>query len=307
MGWVPLEVDEVLGLILPVEGPQDRSVGNGLYPWGVVGKRLNHQIVPSTGASVSVTRLRSHEGNRMAEWSVKVFGPKHQIEAAVESLSSGSDWAITQSGDEWYMRSSQHPVVGNGRLVVDEAELEIDRINLVYGLFNPSDRALLTIGAHSFVREDGTQGHFLQVTTSSPIEHGLTTRQNVDGKQVSHVQWTPYAASAMRMPYAVARRKLSDDPLLQAAARSFRNRPYDWTRIEAVLELIEIKCGGKIPRGWVSKKKRELLRRTANSTAEAGGTGRHARPHYLPPPKPMPLKEARQIADHVLSEWLKSA
>jgi hypothetical protein len=91
----------------------------------------------------------------------------------------GSDWAITQSGDEWYMRSSQHPVVGNGRLVVDEAELEIDRINLVYGLFNPNDRALLTIGAHSFVREDGTQGHFLQVTTSSPIEHGLTTRQNV--------------------------------------------------------------------------------------------------------------------------------
>jgi hypothetical protein len=242
----------------------------------------------------------------MGEWSVKVFGPKHQIEAAVESLSSGSDWAITQSGDEWYMRSSQHPVVGNGRLVVDEAELEIDRINLVYGLFNPNDRALLTIGTHSFVREDGSQGYFVQVTASIPTEHGLTTTgQDVDGNPL--VQWTPYSASAMRMPYAVGRRKLSDDPLLHVAARSFRNRPYDWTRIEAVLELIEIKCGGKIPRAWVSGKKRELLRQTANSTAEAGGTGRHARPHYLPPPKPMPLKEARQIADHVLSEWLKSA
>jgi len=95
--------------------------------------------------------------------SVKVFGPKHQIEAAIESL-SGSDWAITQSGDEWYMRSSQHLVVGNGSLVADEAEREIDRINLVYGLFNPNDRTLLRLGAHSFVREDGTPGHFLQVT-----------------------------------------------------------------------------------------------------------------------------------------------
>jgi hypothetical protein len=242
----------------------------------------------------------------MGEWSVKVFGPKHQIEAAIESL-SGSDWAITQSGDEWYMRSSQHPVVGNGSLVADEAEREIDRINLVYGLFNPNDRALLTIGAHSFIREDGTQGHFLQVTASIPLEHGLTTTQDVDGKEVPLVQWTPYAASAMRMPYAVARRKLSDDPLLHAAARSLWNRPDDWTRIEKVLDLIEIRCGGKIPQAWVSGKKRELLRRTANSYAEAGGTGRHARPHYLPPTKPMSLKEAGQIAHHVLSEWLKSA
>jgi hypothetical protein len=242
----------------------------------------------------------------MGEWSVKVFGPKHQIEAAIESL-SGSDWAITQSGDEWYMRSSQRSVVGNGSLVADEAEREIDRINLVYGLFNPNDRALLTIGAHSFIREDGTQVHFLQVNASIPFEFGLTTRQDVDGKEVPLVQWTPYATSAMRMPYAVARRKLSDDPLLDAAARSFWNRPDDWTRIEKVLELIEIRCGGKIPHAWVSGTKRKLLGQTANSTAEAGGTGRHARPAYRAPPKPMPLREAQQIAHHVLSEWLKSA
>src|SRR5882724_3252853 len=138
------------------------------------------------------------------------------------------------------MRSSQHPAVGNGCSVADEAEHEIDRINLAYALFNPNDRALLTIGAHSFIREDGTPGHFLQVTANIPIELGLTTRQNVDGKEVPLVQWTPHAASAMRMPYAVARQKLSDDPLLHAVARSFFNRPDDWTRLANVLELIEV-------------------------------------------------------------------
>jgi hypothetical protein len=243
----------------------------------------------------------------MGEWSVKVFGPKHQIEAAVESLSS-SDWAITQSGDEWYMRSSQHPVVGNGRSVADEAKREIDRINLAYGLFNPNDRALLTIGAaHSFTREDGTPGHFLQLTASIPIEIGLTTRQDVDGKEVLLVQWTPHAASATRMPYAVARRKLSDDPDLHAVAGSFLNRPDDWTRLAKVLELIEIRSGGQIPKAWVSRKKLKLLRRTANSFAEAGSTGRHARPDFGPPPNPMPIREAQQIARDILSKWLRSA
>jgi hypothetical protein len=109
------------------------------------------------------------------------------------------------------------------------------------------------------------------------------------------------------MPYPVVRRKLSDDPLLHDAARSFWNRPDDWTRIENVLERIETRCGGKIPVAWVSGKKLKRLRATANSSAEAGGTGRHANPKFRAPPKPMPLKEGQQIAHHVLSEWLKSA
>jgi len=242
----------------------------------------------------------------MGEWSVKVFGPKHQIEAAVESL-SGSDWAITQSGDEWYMRSSQHPVVGNGGSVADEAEREIDRINLAYGLFNPNDRALLTIGAHSFLRDDGTSGHFLRVTASILIELGLTTRHDVDGKEVPLAQWTPHAVSAMRMPYAVARGKLSDDPDLHAVARSFWDRPDDWTRLAKVLELIKIRCGGQIPKAWISRTKLELLRRTANSFAEAGSTGRHARPDFEAPPNPMPLREAQRRAHDVLCQWLRSA
>jgi hypothetical protein len=113
----------------------------------------------------------------MGEWRVRVLGPEYQIGAAVECL-SGSGWAIEQSGDNWYMKSAQRQWVGDGSLVAEEAEREIERINLVYRLFNPNDSALLTLGPHSFVREDGTRSHFLTVTTSIPIESGLTTTLN---------------------------------------------------------------------------------------------------------------------------------
>jgi hypothetical protein len=242
----------------------------------------------------------------MGEWRVRVFGPKHQIEAAVESL-SGSDWAITQFGDECYMISSRYPVVGNGSSVAEEAEREIDRINLAYGLFNPTDRALLTIGAHSFARDDGTTAHFIQVTARIPIEFGLATRQDLNDREAPLVQWTPYAATARRMPYAIARRKLTDDPDLHAVARSFFDNTDDWTRLAKVLELIRIKCGGQIPRAWISRTKLELLTRIANSFAEAGGSGRHADPNFQAPPTPVPLREAHQIALDILSKWLVSA
>jgi hypothetical protein len=192
-------------------------------------------------------------------------------------------------------------------LVAEEAEHEIEWINLVYRLFNPNDSALLTLGRHSFVREDGTRGHFLTVTTSIPIESGLTTTLNTDGRDVPLVVWTTHPAVATRIPYAVARRKLSDDPDLQAVATSFLNRPDDWTRTSKVVELVEVRCGGQIPKAWVSRRKRELLSWTANSFPEAGGTGRHARPDFRAPPKPMPLREGQQIARDVLSHWLGTA
>jgi hypothetical protein len=87
-------------------------------------------------------------------------------------------------------------------------------------------------------------------------------------------------------------------------ATAFLNHPEDWTRIANVVELIEVKCGGKIPEYWISRSKRKLLGRTANSFQEAGGTGRHARPDFQAPPKPMPLREGQQIAHDVLSKWL---
>jgi hypothetical protein len=111
----------------------------------------------------------------------------------------------------------------------------------------------------------------------------------------------------MRMPYAVARRKLSDDPLLHAAAGSFWNRPDDWTRIEKVLERIETRCSGKIPGAWVSKKELKRLRATANSDAEAGGTGRHANPKFRALRKPMPLREAQQISFQVAQERMRQS
>jgi hypothetical protein len=224
----------------------------------------------------------------MAEWRVRVFGPKHQIEVAVECI-FGSGWNIERSGDQWYMKTADKRWLGNGSAIVGEAKHEIERINLVYTLYNPNDSALLELGPHSFVREDGTRGHFLLVATRVHAEIGPRATQNSDGKNVPLFLRHPAVASGV--PYAVARRRLSDDPSLQAVTASFLSQPKDWTRITKVIELIEARCNGQIPRTWVSRARRRLLQQTANSFAEAGGTGRHARPDYLAATQPMTLEE----------------
>src|SRR5216683_3354728 len=96
----------------------------------------------------------------MAEWSVRVFGPKHQIRAAVECLSS-SDWAaLGQSGDEWYMTSIAYFDEESGALFTDKAQREIEGVNTVCRLFNSNDSELLTLGVPSYLREGGTRVHF---------------------------------------------------------------------------------------------------------------------------------------------------
>jgi hypothetical protein len=60
----------------------------------------------------------------MSEWRARVFGPEYRIGAGIECL-SGSDWAIEELGDGWYMKSAQHQWVENGSLVADEAGGEI--------------------------------------------------------------------------------------------------------------------------------------------------------------------------------------
>jgi hypothetical protein len=92
----------------------------------------------------------------MAEWSVRVFGPQGQIEAASKCLSVNR-WAISQSKDGWYLKSEQDFVEGNGYRIAEEAAQLISTINTVYELFNPGDKPSLTLGDHSFVVEDGTR------------------------------------------------------------------------------------------------------------------------------------------------------
>ena len=230
------------------------------------------------------------------------FGPRHQIEAAALAL-SGSDWSVAQSDDACDLITTNSLLEADAASVADKAGREIARLNTVYELFNPSDRASLTLGQLSFIIDDGSLRHFLSTAIRSPLETGLTISHVLsEGKEVPVVLWSP--AVFVEAPYSAAYQKLSRDPDLEGVVRAFLAHPSDWTRIAKVLELIQHRCEGQILKTWVSGKQLKRLDRMANSFAEAGGTGRHARPNYKAPPKAMAITEAEQIARKVLSNWL---
>jgi hypothetical protein len=240
----------------------------------------------------------------MAEWSVRVLGPEQQMRAAVECL-SGSDWALRQSVNVWYMTSTEHFGEESGAPFTDKAQRKIGSVNTVYRVFNSNDSALLTLGIPSYLRTDGTTVHFQSANFPYQIEFGSTLTRTVEGTEVRVVIWAADAISEGRpIPYAVAHRKSSTDPHLEAVTNAFLSHPDDWTRIANVVELIEKNCGGQIPKTWVSRGKLELLWQTACSIEEAGATGRHADPKMRSPKHPMPLAEGSQIALSVLRNWL---
>jgi hypothetical protein len=239
----------------------------------------------------------------MPEWSVRVLGPEQQMRTALECL-SGSDWALRQSANEWYMTSTEHFGEESGAPFADKAQRKIGSVNTVYRVFNSNDSALLTLGTPSYLRTDGTTVRFLSADFPHQIEFGSTITRIVEGKEVRVVIWAADTIPEGRsIPYAVAYRKSSTDPHLEAVTNAFLSQPDDWTRIANVVELIEKNCGGQIPKTWVSRGKLELLWQTACSIEEAGGTGRHANPRMRAAKHPMPLAEGRQIALSVLRNW----
>jgi hypothetical protein len=76
-----------------------------------------------------------------------------------------------------------------------------------------------------------------------------------------------------------------------------------WWELYKALEVVQNNVG-EIPRAWASKAKVRLFERTANHQLAAGLDARHATSKKDPPPKPMPLDDARQLIRRVVSAWL---
>lgn len=80
-----------------------------------------------------------------------------------------------------------------------------------------------------------------------------------------------------------------------------------WTELVRILEVAEEGVDAPVLRGWISKKKRGLLHRTANSVQASGDDARHGRSRgQTPPPNPMPLEEARRQIRHLVRQWLEA-
>lgn len=100
---------------------------------------------------------------------------------------------------------------------------------------------------------------------------------------------------------------VGNDALRKAVRLFGKGVDLDWGQLFRILEVAEDAVDESLLGGWISNKKRKLLRQTANSALAAGDDARHGTSRgHAPPPRPMPIGEARTLIRHVLREWLEA-
>jgi hypothetical protein len=232
------------------------------------------------------------------EWRVVLEGDRDTLGILASSFPE-PDCHLAREGDQVVMTSSSFSGISNVRDVRVLAEDLVQRLSgaarLVTGW-----RGDVKVGQMYQVDEQGVRRIFMiaePVTIQirgSPI--GFTFRR-ADGSEEVHRPADPAAkwlkASGSDPRVARALRLLGKDPLL-------------WVDVARLMELIESAVPRERLDQWVSKNRRDLLIRTANSAGAVGDEARHGVERVVPPPSPMPLSEAATLVKDLSTRWLNS-
>jgi hypothetical protein len=241
----------------------------------------------------------------MAEWRLRVFGSEPSVLTLSECLQPSAWWRLTHEAGEWYLVRNETAEAGNGAVFADEAGLIVDRTNTVCKFRSPSHEPL-SLAHPMLLKDDGTRQYFVRVSIPVPMEIGHSVKLRRFGSQIVDVIWArSNSPSDPSFDYRRAYERLMADPKAERVIKSFLDRSRDWCQIYNLIELIEHRCGGKIPATWVSGKRLKRLKGTACSWPEAGRTGRHADPNIRGPSRPIRIEEGEQIAKHILGCWLQ--
>lgn len=84
----------------------------------------------------------------------------------------------------------------------------------------------------------------------------------------------------------------------------YANRPdfKSWVGLYKIYEIIDSNAGIK-KNSWLSEKKRNLFRRSANHPVASGFNARHAVQKEEPPQNPMELEEAIELINELIIKW----
>jgi hypothetical protein len=84
------------------------------------------------------------------------------------------------------------------------------------------------------------------------------------------------------------------------------SRPHTWASLYVILELIERNADATVAElGWTSNNRRDLFKRTANTSPfDVATLPRHGSGKEPPPPQPMPFSMAVSFIRELIGEWL---
>jgi hypothetical protein len=233
------------------------------------------------------------------DWEVSLKGDPADLDILSQSFSDPA-FSISKLGDEFVLKSSQFDVMNGAREVRDRAKALLDLVN---------GAAMLAIGSRTPVAIGGVHrrhadGHrdvamFAEIVGHCRVLASLTIA-HLDG---STETFRP--GDLIRDWVKVA----STDKEVAKALSLLSTGPADWVNLYRVLEVVESDCGGIAgikPERWATEKAIRLFKRTANSPGATGSDSRHGAQSTKPPPKPMPLPEARSLILAIVQAWLRA-
>ncbi|MGH7034522.1 MAG: hypothetical protein ACREFL_12400 [Stellaceae bacterium] len=213
--------------------------------------------------------------------------------ALVKLSEAQHDWRIEDIGNgRFFLRSESVQKAATAREAYQETQQLLGRLSL-WAEFQGFDLQRMSVGdVHRYI-DHGKVERFLLVDGAIPFEiMGAPARLVVADKR-----GTP------RPPHSLlgGERSLRNSDFREAVTLYTKGQ-HDWRELYKIAEIVQ-HAVKPIPRDWISASKLTLLKHTAEYRETAGPTARHARLNSKPPPRPMPLDEARSAILKVLLAW----
>jgi hypothetical protein len=224
------------------------------------------------------------------DWYVRVKGRDFELNRLAKIFKSEEACLEVEGGsvNQFILRSNAFFELTKSHEVLKKAKEIIEKLN---GIGNLTIDFFNSIECEAVIRiaEDGSKHGSVFLASSITIRDELEVKDLDEDGVSTQERW-------LRLSYT--------DEHVQKVIRLLNYGLDNWVNLYRILEVIEGDLGVSISdKGWVSKSRKKLFNRTANSPV-IGDLSRHGYSEEEPPAVPMELSEAKRIISNALTHWL---
>jgi hypothetical protein len=235
------------------------------------------------------------------EWIVQLIGDASDLAALAHSL-TGSDIKVSRDDQNYVLSSDRFAPTDDPAAVRKKAEDIVTILSGASRLALDATQSLRVANLYR-VREDGSRElFFFPAPVVFRIRMGLITTR------ITHPDGTVEERHPADPVKHWASLALSNDHVARVL-RIVSTDKLDYVNLYRIIEIVAEDVGGIdsiVSNGWGTKASINLFKHTANHPGAAAIQARHGASKGMPPPKPMPISEARSLVNSIIHAWLRA-